>query len=158
MHIKIIRADKCAHIEAIRGLFREYEEFLGIDLCFQAFEQELAGLPGRYAPPEGALFLALDGERAAGCVALRKLADGVCEMKRLYVREQYRGRGLGKALAKKVVAEGCHLGYGLMRLDTLERLAEAIRLYESLGFATTAPYYDNPLDGVRYMELKLTGG
>jgi len=156
--MQIVQAESPGNIEKIRTLFREYEEYLGIDLCFQAFEQELAGLPGRYAPPEGSLLLALDGDQAAGCVALRKLHDGVCEMKRLYVKRQYRGKGLGRALAERIIAAGSRLGYSLMRLDTLERLVAAIRLYESLGFETTEPYYPNPLDGVRYLELKLPPG
>jgi len=156
--MQIVQAESPGNIEKIRTLFREYEEYLGIDLCFQAFEQELAGLPGRYAPPEGSLLLALDGDQAAGCVALRKLHAGVCEMKRLYVKRQYRGKGLGRALAERIIAAGSRLGYSLMRLDTLERLVAAIRLYESLGFETTEPYYPNPLDGVRYLELKLPPG
>ncbi len=155
--MRIIRAETTGDMVKIRDLFREYEKFLDVDLCFQSFEQELAGLPGKYAPPEGALLLALDRQQAAGCVALRKIQDGVCEMKRLYVRKPYRGRGLGRILAARIIAEASHLGYGLMRLDTLDSLVAAIGLYKSLGFQATAPYYDNPLEGVTYLELKLSG-
>jgi ribosomal protein S18 acetylase RimI-like enzyme len=153
MHL--VRAETPNHINDTRLLFREYEQFLAVDLCFQNFEQELAGLPGKYAPPEGLLLLVMESHRAAGCVAVRKLAGGVCEMKRLYVRPEYRKHGVGRMLAKEVIAEASVLGYQLMRLDTLERLTEAMSLYESLGFRRTPPYYDNPLPGVVYWELCL---
>ena len=142
-------------IDEVRHLFREYEQFLDVDLCFQNFEEELAGLPGKYAPPHGALFIAVEGRHAAGCVALRKLEDGICEMKRLYVRSQYRGRGLGRILAKRVIEEAIELDYMIMRLDTLDKLKEAMKLYETLGFKRRSSYYDNPLPGVVYWELKL---
>ncbi|RLB22545.1 MAG: GNAT family N-acetyltransferase [Deltaproteobacteria bacterium] len=153
--MKIIRAETAEHIEGIRRLFREYERFLGVDLCFQAFEEELAGLPGKYAPPDGALLVAMEGQELAGCVALRRLEQGVCEMKRLFVKEQYRGKGIGRALAKGIIEEAARLGYSLMRLDTLDWLKEAMRLYESLGFRKTEPYYTNPLPGVVYWELEI---
>jgi ribosomal protein S18 acetylase RimI-like enzyme len=153
--MKIIPATTPAHLSASRTLFREYERFLSVDLCFQAFEEELAGLPGKYAPPEGALLLALQDNDVCGCVALRKLEPGVCEMKRLYVKPGYRGRGLGRALAEAIIAEAKVKGYAVMRLDTLAQLAEAIRLYERLGFYKIAPYYQNPLAGVSYWELNL---
>ena len=153
--VKIAPAQRHDQMEDVRRLFREYEEFLAVDLCFQGFEDELVTLPGRYAPPTGALLLAADGEKTAGCVALRKLEEGVCEMKRLFVRPEFRGRGLGRLLAQRIVKEAVLLGYSTMRLDTLERLKEANRLYESLGFVRTEPYCHNPLDGVVYWELDL---
>ena len=156
MDMKLLGADTPELLGHIRELFREYQEFLNVDLCFQGFEQELAALPGKYAPPKGALFLAVDGEKTAGCVALREIAPGVCEMKRLYVRPSSRGRGLGRRLAEAAIGEGRRLGYRLMRLDTLEQLREAIGLYESLGFRRIPSYYPNPLPGVIYWELRLT--
>jgi len=153
--LHITRAQSPDQIDEVRRLFREYERFLGVDLCFQSFEEELAGLPGKYGPPDGVLLIALDGQQSAGCVALRKLEDGVCEMKRLFVRPQCRGRGLGRLLAERIVSEATALGYGVMRLDTLDKLKEAIGLYESLGFRRREPYYGNPLPGVVYWELEL---
>jgi putative acetyltransferase len=153
--MKIKQAQTPDEIDEARRLFREYEAFLSVDLCFQGFEEELAGLPGKYAPPSGALLIALTRETVAGCVALRALGDDVCEMKRLFVRPEYRSTGLGKRLAREVVDVARGLGYSLMRLDTLDRLTEAMRLYESLGFRKTEPYYENPLHGVVYWELDL---
>jgi GNAT superfamily N-acetyltransferase len=153
--MKITRAGTTDEIEEVRRLFREYAELLGVDLCFQGFEEELAGLPGKYAPPEGALFIATEGQRTAGCVALKKIGDGVCEMKRLFVRPQFQGQGLGRALAQQIIGEGVNLGYKTMRLDTLDRLKEAMSLYETLGFKRTKPYYPNPLPGVVYWEVCL---
>ena len=135
----------------VRTLFREYAVELGIDLCFQGFEEELASLPGKYAAPSGALLLA--GEE--GCVALRDVGDGVCELKRLFVRPSARGSGLGNDLALAIVERGRQLGYRHMVLDTLDRLEPAIRLYSRLGFEESEPYYDNPLPGVVYMRKAL---
>lgn len=154
--MSLVQARSEGDIEIARALFREYQQFLGVDLCFQGFEEELATLPGRYAPPSGRLLLALDGLDAAGCVALRPLDDGVCEMKRLFVRPAYRGRGLGRLLAVRVVNEASALGYAVMRLDTLEGLDSAMRIYGSLGFRRRAPYYANPLPGVVYWERMLS--
>jgi putative acetyltransferase len=145
-------------MDGVRELFREYLEFLGCDLRFQGFESEIAGLPGDYAPPSGALLVAGEEGRLAGCVALRRQAEGVCEMKRLYVRPGSRGTGLGRKLAEEVIRAAREAGYGLMRLDTLDRLEAAMRLYETLGFHRTEPYYPNPLEGVVYWELDLSGG
>ncbi len=128
---------------------------MNVDLCFQGFQEELAGLPGRYSRPSGDLLIGLDGERTVGCVAVRKLDEVACEMKRLFVRPEARGTGLGTELAQEVIAVAQELGYTLMRLDTLDRLAEAMHIYEKLGFRRTAPYYENPLPGVVYWELKL---
>jgi ribosomal protein S18 acetylase RimI-like enzyme len=153
--MKILHIQSGPELDTIRTLFQEYERFLGVDLCFQGFEQELAGLPGAYARPGGALLLAVDQGDAAGCVALRPLQDGACEMKRLYVRDDYRGRGLGRRLAEQTIAEARAMGYACMRLDTLERLTAAVALYRSLGFRERPGYYDNPLHGVTYWELAL---
>jgi putative acetyltransferase len=140
---------------AARVLFREYAAELGVDLCFQGFEAELDQLPDLYGAPAGCLLIARADDRAVGCGALRRLSDGVCEMKRLYVRAEARGTGLGRILAERLVAKGRTLGYARMRLDTLARLAAARELYRSMGFAEIAPYYDNPLAGVVYLELDL---
>jgi putative acetyltransferase len=153
--VKIIRATSGEHIAEARRLFREYADFLKVDLCFQDFENELARLPGAYSPLGGVLLLAVDESRTLGCVALRRVGDGVCEMKRLYVRPEGRGRGIGRALAVEVITQAVGLGYTTMRLDTLDWLVEAIHLYESLGFSRIPAYYNNPLSGVVYWELDL---
>ena len=145
-------------IEAVRRLFREYEAFLDVDLGFQNFDAEFAGLPGKYARPDGDLLIGLAGNRILGCVAVRRLDDGVCEMKRLYVRPEARGTGLGRRLAQQIIEIARELGYAMMRLDTLDRLTKAMSLYETLGFRRTAPYYENPLQGVVYWELTLVSG
>ena len=139
-------------------LFREYQQWLDVDLCFQGFEQELSGLPGDYAPPGGTLLLADREDESVGCVALRPVAEGVCEMKRLYVRDGARGSGLGRALAIEVIESARRLGYQTMRLDTLSRLHAAMQLYGSLGFHTCTPYYHNPLGDVVFWELALRAG
>ena len=129
---------------------------MGIDLCFQNFEQELAELPGHYAPPSGCLLLATVGDEPAGCVALKKLADGVCEMKRLYVRSQCRGTGLGRTLAEQIIREAQVLGYEAIRLDTVpSRMGSAVGLYRSLGFRDIPPYCFNPMPGALFLELHL---
>ncbi|HEV3408343.1 MAG TPA: GNAT family N-acetyltransferase [Gaiellaceae bacterium] len=141
--------------EEVRALFREYQAELGVDLCFQGFDRELAELPGDYGPPDGSLLVAsVDGE-LAGCVALRRLRDGVCEMKRLYVRPAFRRRRVGRALAEAVIATARERGYGRMRLDTLPSMGEASALYHSLGFREIPPYYRNPVPGARFLELEL---
>jgi len=142
-------------LPTVRELFIEYAKAIAVDLCFQDFDRELVELPGRYAPPAGSLLLALDGANAAGCVALRNIGDGICEMKRLYVRPAFRGKGLGRALAGDIIAAAKQIGYERMRLDTLSSMKEAIALYQSLGFRRIAPYYDNPNRGAVFMELDL---
>ena len=153
--MRIKQAETPGEIDEVRRLFLEFEAFLGIDLCFEGFEEELAGLPGKYAPPGGALLMGLEKDNVSGCVALRALARGECEMKRLFVRPEFRRTGLGRLLAHEVIGVACQLGYSLMRLDTFENLTEAIGLYESLGFRKTDAYYENPLRNVVYMELDL---
>ena len=153
--VKIISAKTVAHIDTVRRLFREYENFLGVDLCFQDFENELTELPGKYAPPQGALLFALVDEIVAGCVAVRKFETNICEMKRLYIRPHYRGNKIGRMLAEKIIDEAIKLGYSTMLLDTLTPLKEAMALYQSLGFRKREPYYHNPLPGVICWELDL---
>lgn len=154
--MKIIQAQTADEIETVRALFREYERFLKVDLCFQGLAEELATLPGRYAPPQGRLLLAQESEQAAGCAALRPLENGVCEMKRLFIRPAYRGQGLGRRLAQRIISEATALDYAVMRLDTLDTLERAMQLYETLGFQRCAPYYANPLPGVVYWQRALS--
>lgn len=143
------------HLEEIRKLFLEYAEWLGVDLSFQGFDDELASLPGLYAGPHGALYLCMRGKESAGCVAVRRLEDDVCEMKRLWVRPRFRGQTLGVRLASAAVDAAHRLGYNRMRLDTLDWMRDALRLYRSLGFHEIPPYYENPLPGVVYLEKSL---
>ncbi len=153
--MRIIQAQTAVELDAARELFRDYQCDLGVDLGFQGFAEELATLPGRYAPLGGRLLLALAGKAAAGCVALRALEEGVCEMKRLFVRPAWRGQGLGQRLAGRVIDEATALGYAVMRLDTLDTLESAMRMYAGLGFQRRTPYYANPLAGVVYWERVL---
>jgi ribosomal protein S18 acetylase RimI-like enzyme len=151
-----IRTAHCAgDYDTARELFQEYARQLGVDLCFQGFARELETLDTMYGPPGGALLLARLEGRAVGCVALRAADGGDGEMKRLYVRPQARGAGLGRLLAQAILAEARARGYRRMVLDTLEELAQARALYASLGFLEIAPYYANPLAGVRYFALEL---
>lgn len=142
-------------LEVVRALFKEYALSLGIDLDFQDFDRELAGLPGGYAPPAGRLILARQEEQVLGFVGLRKFSGKTCEMKRLYVRPGFRGKGIGRGLAKAVIAEAREIGYRRMRLDTLPWMDGAIALYRSLGFKEIESYRHNPIEGARFMELVL---
>jgi putative acetyltransferase len=154
--MQILQAETVEDIEQARILFREYESWLAVDLCFQQFEAELAALPGKYAPPEGRLLLAKSGEKLAGCVALRKIDAETCEMKRLFVRQKFRGSGLGRELAERLIAEARKIGYRKMRLDTLsDKMSAALRLYETLGFRRISPYYESPIESTVYLELEL---
>ena len=150
------QAESPEQIAQARELFLEYAQSLGFSLCFQNFDQELAGLPSGYAPPEGRLLLVEYERQLAGCVALHALEPGVCEMKRLYLRPAFRGKGLGRALAERILAQARQIGYGRMRLDTVEPvMKDAVAMYRKLGFKEIAPYCANPIDGALYMELEL---
>jgi putative acetyltransferase len=153
---EIIRAHSPDYVELVRELFKEYEAWLDIDLCFQNFHKELAELPGEYAPPDGRMLLVAQDGRIAGCIALRKIVDGLCEMKRLFIRAEFRGKGLGRRLVEAIIREAQEIGYERMRLDTLPgKMDEAIALYGSFGFEEIEPYYRNPVPGAKFMELKL---
>ncbi len=167
--VAIVPADNPVRIEAIRKLFLEYAESLSFNLCFQSFDEELARLPGEYAPWSGMLLLALVNDEPAGCVALRRfngkaaseddeiLAElDVCEMKRLYVRPQFRGLGLGRDLVDAILKCACAIGYHRMRLDTVpSEMATAVEMYRKLGFVEIAPYRENPVPGAKYLELDI---
>jgi ribosomal protein S18 acetylase RimI-like enzyme len=145
-----------AQIAQARELFLEYAQSLSFSLCFQNFEEELAGLPGDYAPPDGRLLLAMYEDQLAGCVALHKLEPGICEMKRLYLRPQFRGKRLGRALADQIIVEARQIGYQRMRLDTVEPvMKDAVAMYRKIGFREIEPYRSNPIAGALYMELQL---
>ena len=150
-----IREINSTDLDEIRKLFYEYADSLGVSLDFQHFDEELAGLPGDYNPPTGRLLMALVDGHAAGCVALRKLEENICEMKRLYVRPSYQGRNIGRRLAESVIKEAKEIGYRKMRLDTLPSMRAAQALYATLGFSETEPYRHNPVDGAVFMELVL---
>jgi putative acetyltransferase len=155
-NLMLSQAESPAQIAQARDLFLEYAQSLGFSLCFQNFDQELAGLPGDYAPPQGRLLLAEYEGELAGCVALHKLEAGICEMKRLYLRPRFRGKGLGRALADRIIAEARAIGYQRMRLDTVEPvMTDAVAMYRKLGFKDVAPYRANPIAGAMYMELEL---
>lgn len=154
--MRIVQAGSPEQIEQARTLFEEYATSLGISLCFQNFDKEVAELPGAYALPNGRLLLAFVDEQIAGCVALRDLGNGTCEMKRLYLRPNFRGKGRGRELAQAIIDEARLVGYQRMYLDTLPaKMDHALALYRSLGFKEINPYYDNPVPGATFMELWL---
>jgi ribosomal protein S18 acetylase RimI-like enzyme len=157
--IELLEADSPARVDAARELFREYAARLGVDLCFQDFEAELASLPGEYVAPHGALLLAAVDGQVAGCGALRALPgvdhDNACEMKRLYVRPAFRGFGLGRVLTQALMDRGVQAGYSNLLLDTLDDMEAARGLYASLGFEEVAPYYFNPIPGAHYLRARL---
>jgi putative acetyltransferase len=156
---ELIRPTRPEHIEATRAIFREYAQALGVDLCFQGFDAELAGLPGEYVEPRGTLLLALAGEELAGCCALRALDTvdypNAGEMKRLYVRQAYRRLGLGRQLAEAMLDAARVAGYHCVLLDTLDDMESARTLYEELGFVSIPPYYYNPIAGAHYLKVDL---
>ena len=143
------------NLSRTKELFLEYQKYLGIDLCFQNFDKELESLPGDYAPPGGGLLLVWYDSKVAGCVALRQIDLEVCEMKRMYVKPGFRGKGIGRKLALAIIEEALKIGYKKMKLDTLPVMKEAIALYRSLGFKETEAYCYNPVEGAMYMELVL---
>lgn len=154
MATEIIEAKSSAEIAAVRELFLEYAQSLGFSLCFQGFDEELAGLPGDYAPPRGRLWLLRVDGAAAGCGALHPLSDDVCEIKRVYVRPQFRGLRLGRLIMDHAIAAARSLGYRAMRLDTVEeKMGTAVKMYREMGFKEIAPYRENPMPSTIYMEL-----
>lgn len=153
--LKILHAHTGENLKFIQTLLVEYAESLDFDLDFQDFDKELADLPGDYTPPKGRLLLAKDEDKIAGCVALRELSEGVCEMKRLYVKPQFRGLGIGRILAEAVIQEAHKIGYARMRLDTAPSMQAARALYMSLGFKKINPYRYNPIEGAEFMEMSL---
>jgi len=154
--LRLTQATTPTDIEQTRELFREYEAGLEISLCFQNFAEELANLPGDYAPPQGRLLLAREFDQLMGCIALRPVGPATCEMKRLFVRPEYRARGLGRVLVEAIIEEARKIGYTHMRLDTLPgRMDRAIELYRSMGFVEIEPYYNSPVDSTKFMELDL---
>jgi len=153
--VQIVEGHGPERLSTVRALLEEYAGWLDVDLSFQGFDEELRGLPGEYAPPRGRLLLAMDGDEAAGCVALRPLDADACEMKRLYVRRAWRGTGLGRLLATTVIGDARAIGYGRMRLDTLPVMGAAIGLYRGLGFRPIEPYRHNPVPGAMFLEMQL---
>lgn len=153
--VQIREATTTSLISSARELIREYSASLGIDLSFQNFEREMAEFPAHYSRPDGRVLVAVEGGEAVGVVGLRRLSSETCELKRMYVRPELRGRGIGRMLAKRALKEARAIGYVRMRLDTLSRLKQAVSLYDSLGFEEIAPYRVNPNKGVIYMELDL---
>jgi ribosomal protein S18 acetylase RimI-like enzyme len=157
--VQLLTPESAAQLEATRAIFREYAGALGVDLCFQNFEAELAGLPGEYSAPRGALLLATVNGELAGCGACRPLGDvdyaNACEMKRLYVRPGFRGLGLGRVLAQALMDQAVRAGYSVMLLDTLDDMEAARSLYVALGFEEIPPYYFNPIPGAHYLKVQL---
>ena len=156
-NIEILPVNTTELTEETKRLFREYEKWLDVSLCFQGFEEEVNTLPGKYSPPAGRLYIVKYGNKYAGCIALRKLEDGICEMKRLYLKEELRGKGIGKKLIELIIKEAISIGYKRMRLDTIkEKMPKAVEIYLKQGFTETAPYYHNPNPHTLFLELDLT--
>jgi GNAT superfamily N-acetyltransferase len=153
--LSFVQVETALDVETARSLFREYEASLPVDLGFQDFKAEVVELPRPYVPPRGALLLACDSEQVAGCGALRPWTDAVCELKRMFVRPAFRGRGYGRALAEALIERAQAAGYRSMRLDTLNFMSEAASLYRSLGFEPIDRYYSNPHPGTVFLELSL---
>ncbi len=150
-----VRIEAAEDMDAVRALFVEYQRAIGVDLCFQGFDEELATLPGKYAPPRGTLLFACHGNDVAGCVGVRPLSDDTCEMKRLFVRPTYRGLGLGARLARSSIDAARRAGYARMRLDSLSTMTTAVSMYRRMGFVDIEPYYRNPLGDTIYLEKTL---
>jgi len=154
--MRLLQVESEEEVQEARQLFEEYAEWLGFNLCFQNFNKELAELPGAYAPPNGRLLLAIENDEVAGCVALRKIGEGIGEMKRLYVRPEFRGKGLGRTLTETIINAARESGYQRLRLDTLPgKMDQAIAMYRSLGFKDIERYYNNPYEAAAFMELIL---
>ena len=154
--IRITHIESGPELEAIRVLFLEYARSLSFNLCFQDFDKELQGLPGAYSSPAGRLLLCEFDGKPAGCIALKPRESGVCEMKRLFVRPEFRGHHLGAKLAQRAIEDARAIGYSYMRLDTIRgTMDHAIGLYQSLGFSEIPPYYENPVPNALYMQLEL---
>lgn len=150
-------SESAKEIEIIKELFLEYANWLDFPLCFQGFDEELAALPGRYSKPDGRLYIAYWDNKPAGCIGLRKLSDGICEMKRLYVRPEFRGKNIGKRLVERIIEDAQIEGYLFMRLDTIkEKMGNAVEIYENYGFKEIEAYYANPDPHTLYMEIDLT--
>jgi putative acetyltransferase len=143
-------------IDEARSLIQEYASSIGVSLCFQNFDQEMATLPGEYSPPSGALLLAENEGKPVGCVAIKKISEEVCEIKRLYVRPESRGKGIGKLLTESIIEKARNIGYTKVRLDTLPSMKEAISMYLGMGFKPIEAYRYNPVDGALYLELALS--
>jgi carbonic anhydrase len=156
MH-EILIVDSKELIEETKLLFREYEKWLNVSLCFQGFEEEVNTLPGKYDQPYGKLYIVKYNDKYSGCIGLRKLEDGICEMKRLYLKPELRGKGIGNELVQKLIQDAKEIGYKKMRLDTIkEKMPNAVKLYEKYGFVKTEKYYNNPNPHTLFMELDLT--
>jgi GNAT superfamily N-acetyltransferase len=154
--LRIVQAATDDEIEQVRSLFKEYAAGLGFSLCFQGFDEELAGLPGDYAASNGRLLLAYEDQQLLGCVALRRQDNATCEMKRLFLRPEARGKGLGRVLVDQIIAAAREIGYQRMVLDTVPgKMDKAIEVYRSIGFREIAPYYNSPVAGALFMELEL---
>ena len=154
---QVVPAHEADLVPQVRRLFLEYAESLGFDLCFQGFKEELAGLPGAYAPPRGRLYLANVGNKFVGCIGLRPIDKRVGEMKRLYVKPALRGHGIGRALVYQLVMDARQIGYERMYLDTIETMTEAMTLYRSVGFEECEPYSYHPVPGTKCFSLMLNG-